>query len=213
MISRSHCYFHHFTQWFNFQVLQIINVNRCHYHYPKTPKRQIFPLDYHFAIVPRFLRFHNVLIDLLHTNMASKSIPIAKRCKLLMTMLRQFSSAFQGCSLTFQSEIGPSCASLIFKQSCSHFKNYTDHLAYIKLIALLFDRCSSYYFGTGIVEPICWCAHPIGSIDIAGLLAIDSIKKCSDVKIQQNGGMRVKCRAPATQFPTRKSCKSVSQKY
>lgn len=184
----------------------------------KTWKWIRFPLDYHFTTVPRFLRFRNVLIDLLHSYMASKSIPMAKRCKLLlMTMLRQFSSALQGCSLTFKSEIFPSCASLIFFKHCRfgcHFKNYTDHLAYIrdKLIPSLFDRCSSYNFETDIVEPKCHLAHPIGSIDIAGLLAIDSIKKCSDVKIQQNGGMWVECRAPAIQFLTRKSCNSVCQK-
>ena len=163
--------------------------------------------------MPRFLRFRNVIIDLIHSIKTSEPITMAKRCKLQMTMLRQFPLAFQGCALTFKSRIFPSCGKLCYPQVFSacfhkqcicrrshcHFANYTNHLAYIrdKLIAPLFDRCSSYKFETDIVEPMCLpLSPPIRSIDIVGLLAIDSIQKCSHVNIRQNGGSWIKCRLP-----------------
>ena len=102
---------------------------------------------------------------------------MAERCEIYMPLLHQFAHVLQGCSLEFRSGIAEE---LSRANDTNSFPNHGAHLEYIrdKLIAVgLFDRCSSYKFNTKIMN------IENGSIDIAGLLAIEAIKRCNRVEI------------------------------
>lgn len=122
--------------------------------------------------MPTFLRFNEVEVNFTEP-VYCKPLCIAERCELFIPLWRHFAPAFQHCSLVFQSGIGQSA-------DCDYnFPDHMSHLAYIRdgLIPQHLDQCSSYSFVTS--------TNKNGSnIDIAGLLAVDAIKRCSRIQIK-----------------------------
>ena len=155
----------------------------------------MLPLDHVFSSVPRFLRFGNVNV---HVIWAGFPISMAERREIYMPLLQQLAPALRGCSLTFYSHIVESMCEDYARKGYSGFLNHRTQLEYIRdrLIPQLFDHCSSYSFATEIVTYLYnQDAHIVdGYPDIAGLLAIDAIKRCNRVKMHAHGmGIRLKC--------------------
>ena len=156
----------------------------------------MFPLNHVFSSVPRFLRFGNVKINL--TCCTKLPISMVERREIYMPLLQQLAPAFRGCSLRFHSNITESMCEKYLRINCFGFPNHQTHLEYIRdrLIPELFDNCSSYSFGSEIVTYLYNRDVDIveGYSDIAGLLAIDAIKRCNRFDIYAfSAGIPLKC--------------------
>lgn len=166
------------NQRFSFQAFEISIARPI-----GRPNIRVLQLDNQLPIVSRFLRFRNVVIDLLEPKKKKSSFTTVERCKIytsLLPLLAQLAPAFQGCSLDFDSRI----IEVTGDRSIDGAYGFPDcgaQMAYIlEGLIPIFDRCLAYKFTTEISH----VDRDInGSINVAELLAIDAIKRCRRVEI------------------------------